>query len=452
MGEVIHVQVGGCGNQIGYQFYERIAKYEHSILPNGEKSLTRNHENIYTDIDEENYYTNVFFEESKSGRWSPRAVLADLEPYSIDQIQQLEYGRMFKSEYNAIYQYGAGGNWAKGHYTIGAECVDNVMEVVRKQAENCGNLQGFQLMHSLGGGSGSGWGTLVISKLREEYPDKIVSSCSVFPSLKASSTNPVEAYNCVLAFHQLIENTDFVSCFDNEALIEIQSKLNLTNEGFSEINRIIAKVMSDVTCSFRFPSHLGYNLRKLATNLIPFPRLHFATISHTPIISDSNNSSKNISELFQNLTSPNNVMCGCDPRSGRYMAAIALFRGSMTLKEVNDVASSVSNKNSNWVDWMPPNLKSNVCKMKSGDFESATLIANSTSIRFLLTNIENRFDNLFKRKAYLHNLCYEGMDEMEFSEAQHNLNDIVTEYKCYEDEILDDFDDINLDLSSKDLI
>ena len=70
-------------------------------------------------------------------------------------------------------QSGAGNNWAKGHYTEGAELVDSVLDVVRKEAESCDCLQGFQLTHSLGGGTGSGMGTLLISKIREEYPDRM---------------------------------------------------------------------------------------------------------------------------------------------------------------------------------------------------------------------------------------------------------------------------------------
>lgn len=51
----------------------------------------------------------------------------------------------------------------------------------------CVDFQGFQLTHSLGGGTGSGMGTLLISKIREEYPDRIMSSFSVVPSPKVSS-------------------------------------------------------------------------------------------------------------------------------------------------------------------------------------------------------------------------------------------------------------------------
>ena len=60
------------------------------------------------------------------------------------------------------------------------------MDVTRREAENCDCLQGFQLAHSLGGGTGSGMGTLLMSKIREEYPDRIMSSFSVIPSPKAS--------------------------------------------------------------------------------------------------------------------------------------------------------------------------------------------------------------------------------------------------------------------------
>jgi len=85
-------------------------------------------------------------------------------------------------------QSGAGNNWAKGHYTEGAELVDSVLDVVRKEAECCDCLQGFQLTHSLGGGTGSGMGTLLISKIREEYPDRIMLTFSIVPSPKVSCT------------------------------------------------------------------------------------------------------------------------------------------------------------------------------------------------------------------------------------------------------------------------
>ena len=110
-------------------------------------------------------------------------------------------------------QSGAGNNWAKGHYTEGAELIDSVLDVVRKEAESCDCIQGFQLTHSLGGGTGAGMGTLLISKIREEYPDRIMNTFSVVPSPKV----------CNISFHDKKSNAQFNSqlflfiCFKNKS-------------------------------------------------------------------------------------------------------------------------------------------------------------------------------------------------------------------------------------------
>eukprot|EP00983_Pelagomonas_calceolata_P083257 1156124-Pelagomonas_calceolata.AAC.1 len=114
---------------------------------------------------------------------------------------------IFRPDNFVFGQTGAGNNWAKGHYTEGAELIDSVLDVVRKEAESCDCLQGFQVCHSLGGGTGSGMGTLLISKIREEYPDRMMLTFSVVPSPKVSDT-VVEPYNATLSVHQLVENAD----------------------------------------------------------------------------------------------------------------------------------------------------------------------------------------------------------------------------------------------------
>jgi tubulin beta len=90
----------------------------------------------------------------------------------MDSVRAGPFGQLFRPDNFVFGQSGAGNNWAKGHYTEGAELVDSVLDVVRKEAESCDCLQGFQITHSLGGGTGAGMGTLLISKIREEYPDR----------------------------------------------------------------------------------------------------------------------------------------------------------------------------------------------------------------------------------------------------------------------------------------
>lgn len=64
----------------------------------------------------------------------------------------------------------------------------NAFRQGNRTIESVNILQGFQMTHSLGGGTGSGLGTLLVAKLREEYPDRIMTTFSVVPSPKVSDT------------------------------------------------------------------------------------------------------------------------------------------------------------------------------------------------------------------------------------------------------------------------
>ena len=155
-----------------------------------------------------------------NNKYVPRAVLVDLEPGTMDAVRAGPCGQLFRPDNFVFGQSGAGNNWAKGHYTEGAELVDQVLDVVRREAESCDCLQGFQITHSLGGGTGAGMGTLLISKIREEFPDRMMATFSVLPSPKVSDT-VVEPYNATLSVHQLVENSDETFCIDNEVRLPV---------------------------------------------------------------------------------------------------------------------------------------------------------------------------------------------------------------------------------------
>jgi tubulin beta len=118
----------------------------------------------------------------------PRSVLVDLEPTQLHSLRYSKVGRLFNPDYFVTGTQGAGNNWARGYYTEGAEMMDCVLDVCRKQAENCDCLQGFQMAHSVGGGTGSGMGSLLMSRLRNEYEDRIIQTFTVIPSDKVSET------------------------------------------------------------------------------------------------------------------------------------------------------------------------------------------------------------------------------------------------------------------------
>jgi len=380
---------------------------------------------------------NVYFNEATGGRYVPRAVLMDLEPGTMDSVRAGPYGQIFRPDNFVFGQTGAGNNWAKGHYTEGAELIDSVLDVVRKEAESCDCLQGFQLTHSLGGGTGSGMGTLLISKIREEYPDRIMCTFSIVPSPKVSDT-VVEPYNATLSVHQLVENADEVFCIDNEALYDICFRtLKLTTPTFGDLNHLVSAIMCGVTCSLRFPGQLNSDLRKLAVNLIPFPRLHFFMVGFAPLTSRGSQQYRalTVPELTQQMFDAKNMMCAADPRHGRYLTAAAMFRGRMSTKEVDEQMLNVQNKNSSYfVEWIPNNIKASVCDIPPKGLKmSVNFIGNSTAIQEMFKRVSEQFTGMFRRKAFLHWYTGEGMDEMEFTEAESNMNDLVSEYQQYQD-------------------
>nr|XP_027200440.1 tubulin beta-4 chain-like [Dermatophagoides pteronyssinus] len=109
MREIIQIQAGQCGNQIGAKFWEVIAD-EHGINGRG----------VYTgESGIQIERVNVFFNESQHGRFVPRAVLVDLEPGTMDSIRASPFGQLFRPDNFIFGQSGAGNNWAKGFYTEG---------------------------------------------------------------------------------------------------------------------------------------------------------------------------------------------------------------------------------------------------------------------------------------------------------------------------------------------
>jgi tubulin beta len=434
MREIIHIQGGQCGNQIGEKFWEVISD-EHGIEPDG---------SYHGKSDLQLERINVFYHETSSNRYVPRAVLMDLEPGTMDSVRAGIFGKIFQPDNFIFGQTGAGNNWAKGHYSEGSELIDMVLDVVRKEAEVCDCLQGFQMTHSLGGGTGSGMGTLLIAKLREEFPDRIIETFSVFPSPKVSDT-VVEPYNATLSVHQLVENSDIVQVIDNEALYDICFRtLKLQTPTYGDLNQIVSTAMSGVTCSLRFPGQLNSDLRKLAVNLIPFPRLHFFMIGFAPLSSKGCEAYRKLSvaEITQQMFHEKNMMCASNPHNGRYLTASVMFRGRVSTKEVDEQLFLVQKKfSSNFVEWIPHNIKSSICDIPPKGLKmAATFIGNSTSIQDMFKRVADQFSAMYRRKAFLHWYIGEGMDELEFTESESNLNDLISEYQQYQ-EVNDDVEE-----------
>merc|ERR1711903_249151 len=186
--------------------------------------------------------------------------------------------------------------------------------------------------------------------------------------------------------HQLVENADEVMCMDNEALYDICFRtLKLTTPTYGDLNHLVSAGLSGVTTCIRFPGQPNADLRKLAVNLIPFPRLHFFMTGFAPLTSRGSQQYRALTapELTQQMFDALNMMCAADPRHGRYLTAACMFRGRMSTKEVDEQMLNVQNKNSSYfVEWIPNNIKASVCDIPPKGLKmSTTFIGNSTPSR-----------------------------------------------------------------------
>merc|ERR1712244_199124 len=180
-------------------------------------------------------------------------------------------------------------------------------------------------------------------------------------------------------------------------------------------------------------------------NMVPFPRLHFFLVGFAPLTSRGSQDYRvlTVPELTQQAFDAKNMMCAADPRHGRYLTCAMMFRGTMSSKEVDDQMLQMVNKNSSYfVEWIPNNLKASICDIPPQEYQmSGVFVGNSTAIQEAWKRVADQFTLMFRRKAFLHWYTGEGMDEMEFTEAESNLNDLVSEYQQYQDAGIDDDDE-----------
>lgn len=168
---------------------------------------------------------STFFSETSAGKHVPRSLYIDLEPNVIDEVRSGPYRSLFHPETLLTGKEDAASNCmssvmpkhrnfnlnylidARGHYTIGKEQIDNVMDKVRRLADNCSGLQGFFVFHSFGGGTGSGFGALILERLSTDYGKKSKLEFSVYPA-PTLANSVVEPYNSVLTTHTTLEHSD----------------------------------------------------------------------------------------------------------------------------------------------------------------------------------------------------------------------------------------------------
>merc|ERR1712031_136743 len=253
------------------------------------------------------------------GKHVPRTVFVDLEPTVIDEIRTGTYRQLFHPEQLISGKEDAANNFARGHYTIGKEIVDLVLDRIRKLADNCTGLQGFMIFNAVGGGTGSGLACLMLERLSVDYGKKSKISFTVWACPQVA-TAVVEPYNTVLRVHSLLEHTDVTIMYDNEALYDIcRRNLDIERPTYTNLNRLLGPIIS---------AEKAY---------------------HEQL---------SVAEITMSVFEPASMFVKCDPRHGKYMACCLMYRGDVVPKDVNASVATIKTKRTiQFVDWSPTGFK-----------------------------------------------------------------------------------------------
>ncbi|XP_024121767.2 tubulin alpha-1C chain [Oryzias melastigma] len=389
MRECISVHVGQAGVQIGNACWELYC-LEHGIQPDGQmpsdKTIGRGDDSF-----------NTFFSETGAGKHVPRAVFVDLEPTVIDEVRSGNYRQLFHPEQLITGKEDAANNYARGHYTIGKEIIDLVLDRIRKLADQCTGLQGFLVFHSFGGGTGSGFTSLLMERLSVDYGKKSKLEFSIYPAPQVST-----------------------------AVVE---------------NRLISQIVSSITASLRFDGALNVDLTEFQTNLVPYPRIHFPLATYAPVISAEKayHEQLSVAEITNACFEPANQLVKCDPRRGKYMACCLLYRGDVVPKDVNAAIAAIKTKRSiQFVDWCPTGFKVGInyqppTVVPGGDLakvqRAVCMLSNTTAIAEAWARLDHKFDLMYAKRAFVHWYVGEGMEEGEFSEAREDMAALEKDYE-----------------------
>lgn len=440
-GGVITVNVGGAGVRIGAAVLNQYLA-EHQIELDGTPG---------EGFDRDSTTLTTFFEETRIGSYVPRSVSVDLEPSALDALRHGPLADVVHPEFLVNGKEDAANNFARGYYTVGKEMMDVVSDRIRKLVENCDSVQGFMVNHSLGGGTGSGMGALVLERIAVDYRKQSKIGCEVLAGDPFGRKNPCNSYNELLGTQKLVDLTDTSLLFDNKQMGAMCQKQLKIKPSYEHVNSLIARVIAGTTSQWRFDHEVDFDLNEFHANMVPFPRLHFLTCSVPGFKISGSNS---VRDSADNAVQPGNMTLDFpkfDPVEDKYLSMTFLCRGGVSSRDANMAVKWLQQSEKiNFVEWVPsgasvvlldkPQPKAEGICLETEE-DSVSMIGNNVAVSRVITRNCINYDKLYSQRAYVSHYVNEGMEEGEFGEAREDLGflekdylDVVSEQAGDEDE------------------
>ncbi|KFD58337.1 hypothetical protein M513_00563 [Trichuris suis] len=435
--EMIVLQFGQCGNQIGTEFWKSLCS-EHGISPEGELQSD--------EVDLEDC-KEIYFYQADDNRYIPRAVLVDLEPRVIQSIINSSYGKLYNSEniYLSKDGGGAGNNWCSG-YSQGKKITEELFDISTLEAENADRLEGFVMCHSIAGGTGSGLGSYILECLEDRYSKKLVQNYSIFSNQEEASDVVVQPYNSLLTLKRLAQKSNCVVVMDNTALSRIAlERLRIATPSFSQINALVSTVMSASTAPLRFPSYANNDVLSMLACLIPSPRLHFLITGYTPYTAADQTSAvrkTSVADVMRRLLQPGNVMVSDIFNKDKqiahcYISILNLIQGSVNPSEVREGLIRIEERKMlQFIPWAPARYRVSLSRksplLPSVNRVSGLMLANYTGVSMLFGKTLAQFEKLRKKRAFLEQFKYEviGENYEELDDSFEVVQGLIKEYEA----------------------
>ncbi|KAI8083004.1 tubulin gamma chain [Halteromyces radiatus] len=436
--EIITLQAGQCGNQIGSEFWRQICA-EHGISSDGTL------EDFATEGGDRK---DVFFYQADDEHYIPRALLLDLEPRVINTIRESPFANLYNPEnmFVADEGGGAGNIWSYG-YSQGERVYEDIIDMVDREADGSDSLEGFMLLHSIAGGTGSGLGSFLLERLNDRYPKKLIQTYSVFPNSEEVSDIVVQPYNSMLTLKRLTCNADSVVVLDNAALARIATdRLHIQTPTFEQTNQLVSTVMSASTTTLRYPGYMNNDLVGIVSSLIPTPRCHFLTTAYTPFSSEQVDKAKSVRkttvlDVMRRLLQPKNRMVSTVPsKRSCYISVLDIIQGEADPTDVHKSLLRIRERRlAQFIPWGPASIQVALSKkspyVQTPHRVSGLMLANHTSIASLFKRTCDQYDRLRKRNAFLeqyrkHPMFSDNLDE--FDDSRNVVQDLIEEYEACE--------------------
>lgn len=390
---------------------------------------------------------DVFFYQADDEHYIPRAVLMDLEPRVIHSIQTSPYAGLYNPEniFTSREGGGAGNNWASG-YSQAEKVQEEVLDMIEREADGSDSLEGFILIHSIAGGTGSGMGSYLLEKLNDRYPKKLIQTYSVFPNQLQTSDVVVQPYNSLLALKRLTLNADCVVVLDNYALNHIAvDRLKIANPSVAQTNSLVSTVMAASTTTLRYPGYMNNDLIGLIASLIPTPRCHFLMTGYTPLTVERHVSSvrkTTVLDVMRRLLQPKNIMVSTNTKKGVYMSILNIIQGDVDPTQVHKSLQRIrERKLANFIPWGPASIQVALSRkspyIETSHKVSGLMLANHTCIHQLFERIVQQYQKLRSRNAFMENYKKERIFQDNFDEFDSSLEVVtrlIEEYTAAEKE------------------